>query len=73
MEASNGTGSLDLPTGRWLLRPSPGRADSLSAKAAIHQMEKRLRLWEWQVGFVLEGFEKLNATLAEIEREGATR
>ncbi len=40
--------------------------------AAIrHAFMKRLRLWEWQVGLVLEGFEKLNETLAEIEREGA--
>ncbi len=40
-------------------------------QAVIHHIDKRLRLWSWQMGLVLEGFEKLNATLAEIEREGA--
>ncbi len=37
--------------------------------AAIHHaFMKRLRLWEWQVGLVLEGFEALNATLKGAER-----
>ncbi|KKM14118.1 hypothetical protein LCGC14_1709370 [marine sediment metagenome] len=43
--------------------------------AAIHHaFMKRLRLWEWQVGLVLEGLEALNATLAKIEAlKGAER
>jgi len=65
------------------VRPRParlhpgGEAAVMAAErdAAIHHaFMKRLRLWEWQVGLVLEGLEALNATLAQIEAlKGAER
>ena len=41
-------------------------------EAVIQDRGEEARLLEGRVGLVLEEVEKLNATLAEIEREGAS-
>ena len=61
----------DSAAGDRPVRRLPGSDDvsfSEDFDAALHLLEKRLRLREWQLSLVLEGLEALNATLKGAER-----
>ena len=63
MKARNGR--LDSPVHHRPLRRSPGGDDVIDFDAALHLMEKQLRLSEYRLALLLSQLERLNADMAE--------
>ena len=68
MEARNGVRRAGDP-GHRPVRLLPGGDVVSDFEAALHLMEKQLRLSEFRLALLLEGLEELNAKMAEAAEE----